>query len=33
MVVHAGKPQILKRQYPQLLNRLVDTDFAAFDLS
>jgi len=33
MVVHARKAQILKRQNPQLLNRLVDTDFAALDLS
>jgi hypothetical protein len=32
-MVHAGKTQILKRQMAKLFNCLVDTGFAAFDLT
>jgi hypothetical protein len=31
-MVYAGKAQILKRQVAKFFNRLLDVDFAGFDL-
>jgi len=33
VMVYAGKTQILERQMTKFFNRLVDTGFAAFDLT
>jgi hypothetical protein len=32
MVVHTGKAQLLERQMPELFDRLVNVEPAAFDL-